>query len=122
MLRYEAPTGASDVPPVDRYSLRLVAGRTLWDAGTLVQRSPHLAGLHPEPTLRVNPAELDRLGVASRDRVRVVSPRGALVVDVIADAGVPQGVASVYFGLPGPGPADLIDATLPVTDVRLETV
>jgi anaerobic selenocysteine-containing dehydrogenase len=107
---------------VDRYSLRLVANRTLWDGGTLVQHAPHLAGLHPEPRLRVNPAELDRLGVASGDQVRVVSPRGAVVLDAIADAAVPQGTASVYFGLPGPGPADLIDVSRPVTDVRLETV
>jgi anaerobic selenocysteine-containing dehydrogenase len=99
-----------------------VATRTLWDGGTLVQRSPHLVDLHPEPSLRVNPAELDRLGVAPGARVRVVSPKGALVLDAVADAGVPQGTVSAYFGLPGPGPADLIDATLPVTDVRLETL
>jgi NADH-quinone oxidoreductase subunit G len=121
LLKFQA-TGASKVPPVDQYSLRLVANRTLWDGGTLVQRSPHLAGPHPEPRLRVNPAELDRLGVASGDQVRVVSPRGALVIDAIADRAVPQGIASVYFGLPGPGPADLIDVSRPVTDVRLETV
>jgi anaerobic selenocysteine-containing dehydrogenase len=122
LFRFEGTGRTSAVPAVDQYSLRLVANRTLWDGGTLVQHAPHLAGLHPEPRLRVNPAELDRLGVASGDQVRVVSPRGAVVLDAIADAAVPQGTASVYFGLPGPGPADLIDVSRPVTDVRLETV
>jgi anaerobic selenocysteine-containing dehydrogenase len=100
----------------------LLATRTLWDAGTLVQRAPHLAGLHPESRLRVNPAELDRLGVVAGDRVRVVTGRAAVVMDVVGDRAVPRGTASMYFGLPGSGPADLIDITLPVTDIRLETV
>jgi anaerobic selenocysteine-containing dehydrogenase len=99
-----------------------VATRTLWDAGTLAQHSPHLADLHPAQRLRVNPYDLDRLGVASGGRIRVVSPRTSLVVDVVADTGVPRGVASLLFNLPGDGVAELIDATEPVTDVRLETV
>ena len=45
-----------------------------------------------------------------------------MVLDVVADSGVPRGSASVTFNLPGEGAADLIDATSPVTDVRLETV
>jgi hypothetical protein len=40
----------------------------------------------------------------------------------MADTGVPRGVASLLFNLPGDGVAELIDATEPVTDVRLETV
>jgi anaerobic selenocysteine-containing dehydrogenase len=122
LLRFTAPTDTAAVPPVDGYALRLLATRTLWDAGTLVQRAPHLAALHPEPRLRVNPAELDRLGVVSGDRVRVVTGRASVVMDVVGDRAVPRGTASMYFGLPGPGPADLIDTTLPVIDIRLETV
>jgi NADH-quinone oxidoreductase subunit G len=122
LLRFEPFGSARSVPKLDSYSLRLVATRTLWDAGTLAQHSPHLADLHPAQRLRVNPYDLDRLGVASGGRIRVVSPRTSLVVDVVADTGVPRGVASLLFNLPGDGVAELIDATEPVTDVRLETV
>ena len=43
-------------PPVDAYSLRLVATRKLYDRGTLVQHSPSLAGLAAGTALRVQPA------------------------------------------------------------------
>jgi NADH-quinone oxidoreductase subunit G len=112
----------SEVPRRDSYSLRLIATRCLWDAGTLVQQSPHLAGLHPRQRLAVNQYDLDRLGVASGGRVRAISPRASLVLDVEADAGVARGTAAIVFNLPGDGAAELIDATGPVTDIRLETV
>jgi NADH-quinone oxidoreductase subunit G len=122
MLRFEAGEAAAQVPPLDSYSLRLVATRTLWDNGTLVQQSPSLASLPPPLRLRVNPYDLDRLGVRSGGQVRVISPRTSMVLDVLADTGVPRGSASLIFNLPGDGAADLIDATSPVTDVRIETV
>jgi anaerobic selenocysteine-containing dehydrogenase len=122
MLRFEAGEAAGQIPPLDSYSLRLVATRTLWDNGVLVQHSPSLAQLPPPLRLRVNPHELDRLGVQSGGQVRVISTRGRMVLDVLADSGVPRGSASLIFNLPGEGVADLIDATSPVTDVRIETV
>jgi anaerobic selenocysteine-containing dehydrogenase len=121
MVRFDAVTTTA-VPPLDSYSLRLVATRTLWDNGTLVQHSPHLASLAPPLRLRVNPYDLDRLGVPSGGQVRVISPRTSMVLPVDADTGVPRGSASLIFNLAGEGAADLIDATAPVTDVRLETV
>jgi anaerobic selenocysteine-containing dehydrogenase len=122
MLRFEAGEAAGRVPILDSYSLRLVATRTLWDNGTLVQHSPSLASLPPPLRLRVNPYDLDRLGVRSGGQVRVISPRTSMVFDVLADAGVPRGSASLLFNVPGDGAADLMDATSPVTDVRIETV
>jgi predicted molibdopterin-dependent oxidoreductase YjgC len=120
-LRIDA-VATTAVPPLDSYSLRLVATRTLWDNGTLVQHSPNLASLAPPLRLRVNPYDLDRLGVRSGGAVRVSSRRTSMVLPVHADTGVPRGSASLIFNLAGQGAADLIDATAPVTDVRLETV
>ncbi len=54
--------------------------------------------------------------------MRAISPRVSMVLEVLADTGVPRGSASLIFNLPGEGAADLIDATSPVTDVRLESV
>ncbi len=108
--------------PVDGYSLRLVSTRKLYDNGTLVQQSPSLAPLAPGEVVRANPADLDRLGVASNDRVRVASSRGAVVAPVEADAAVARGTVLLAFNQSGSGAADLIDVSLPVTEVRVETV
>lgn len=108
--------------PVDGYSLRLVSTRKLYDNGTLVQQSPSLAPLAPGGVVRANPADLDRLGVASNDQVRVASSRGAVVAPVEADTAVARGTVLLAFNQSGSGAADLIDASLPVTEVRVETV
>jgi anaerobic selenocysteine-containing dehydrogenase len=121
-LRFEAGPPTRPAPPVDAYSLRLVSGRCLYDAGALVQRSPSLAALATGPCLRANPADLGHLGVTTGDRVRVTSSRGSLVLDAAADAGVLRGSAVLAFNTPGNGAAELIDATQPVTDLRVETV
>ena len=122
MLTYRGPATPTPAPPLDAYSLRLVASRRQWDAGVGVQHSPHLAGLTPPLTLRAHPAELDRLGHHNGARVRVVSARGSLVVPVEADNGVPRGSAALAFNLPGDGAGDLIDATTAITNVRLDSV
>ncbi len=108
--------------PVDGYSLRLVSARKLYDNGTIVQQSPSLAPLAPGEVVRANPADLDRLGVATNDRVRIASSRGAIIAPVEPDSGVARGTVMLAFNQPGSGAADLIDVSLPVTEVRVETV
>jgi len=121
-LRYRGTGAPRAVPQLDSYSLRLVSGRTLYDQGVAVQRSPSLAGLPPAPRLRANPYDLDRLGVTTGDSVRVRSGRASLVLEVVADTGVPRGSAALPFNLAGQSAAELVDGSGPVTDVRLETV
>jgi len=122
LLRHRVGPPARQAPPVDAYSLRLVAARTLYDAGALVSRSPSLAALAEGPCLRVNPADLGRMGVTTGDRVRVSSSRTSLVLDVAADPHVLRGSAVLAFNARGEGAAELIDITQPVTDLRVETV
>ncbi len=120
------------VPPPDNYSLRLVATRRLYDAGTTMAASPFLAPLIPVLVARANPYDLDRLGLGTGDRVRVRSARGSLVLPAFADEGTPRGVVNVEFNLPlaadgAPDAAlnavaEIIDATAVVNDVRLESV
>jgi len=118
-----APVAAtSPSPPVDAYSLRLVSGRSLYDAGVMVQESPALAALVPGAHLRAHPHDLGHLGVTTGDQVRVTSARGSLTLGAVADSSVLRGSAVLRFNQPGPGAADLIDARQPVTDVRVETV
>ncbi len=123
VLRWSPPgPRAGGPPPLDRYSLRLVASRQLYDDGTFVHHSPSLAALAPGARLRVNPADLAPLGVGSGTRLQVSSGRGRVVLEAVADPGVPQGSVAVAWNQPGPGAADLIDVTLAVTEVRLETL
>jgi NADH-quinone oxidoreductase subunit G len=122
VIRHRPGPAARQAPPVDAYSLRLVAVRTLYDAGGVVSRSPSLAALAKPPCLRANPADLGRMGVKTGDRVRVSSSRKSLVLDVAADPQVLRGSAVLAFNAPGDGAADLIDASQPITDLRVETV
>jgi len=116
------------IPKPDNYTLRLVAARRLYDAGSSVTGSPSLTPLVPALIVRANSYDLDRLGATTGDRVKVRSARGELVLVAAADDGVPRGVVAVDFNVPGgesaPGnaAATLIDSRQVVTDVRLESV
>ncbi len=116
------------IPKPDNYTLRLVAGRRLYDAGSSMTGSPSLTPLVPALVARANPYDLDRLGASTGDRVKVRSARGELVLDAHADDGVPRGVIAIDFNVPGGesatgnAAATLIDSRQVVTDVRLESV
>jgi NADH-quinone oxidoreductase subunit G len=80
----------------------------------------HLAGLGRPASVSVHPAELERLGVVPGGTVRITSSRGSVTLPASADAHLPKGSASLTFNVTTPGAADLIDASAPVTEVRLE--
>ncbi|MEY2566207.1 MAG: NADH-quinone oxidoreductase subunit [Actinomycetota bacterium] len=122
VLQFEPAAAPSSTPALDAYSLRLVSQRSLYDCGTLVQQSPALAPLAKPARLRVNPYDLNRLGVSTGGRVRLTAARTNTVIEVEADEGVPRGTASLPFNAPGAAAADLIDTGAGVTDVRIETV
>ena len=126
-----AGTGGTEplrVPKADNYTLRLVAGRRLYDAGSDMTGSPSLTPLVPELVVRANPYDLDRLGASTGDRVAVRSGRGELTLAAESDEGVPRGVVAIDFNVPGGESASgnavatLIDTRQVVTDVRLESV
>ena len=121
-IRFAPVAETRPSPPVDAYSLRLVSSRSLYDAGVMSQGSPSLAALAPGARLRANPYDLGRLGLTTGDRVRVTSSRASVFLEAVADATVLRGSAALTFNQPGEGAADLIDASQPVTDVRVETV
>jgi NADH-quinone oxidoreductase subunit G len=123
LLTFVPVDRVATTPPADAYALRLVSTRSLYDLGAGVQRCPSMAHLAPGPRVRVNPHDLERLGLASGDDVRVVSSRVAVDIPVTAWSGVPRGSVSITFNQPGEiDAADIIDAAASVTDVRLETV
>ncbi len=109
--------------PPDAYSLRLVAARTLYDAGRIVSSSPSLAALASGVALVVHPSDLERIGVtAEGDNVRVTSARGTVTLAVVADAATAPGTAFMAFAQKGDvGPNDVVDSAAAVTELRVET-
>ena len=110
----------AELPPLDAYSLRLVAYRPLFDAGVNVRHSPALTGLAGSARVHVNPADLDRLGVTTGGSVRVTSTRATHLLEAVSDPGVPRGIALIHANQAGGRANVLIDGNAPVTDVRVE--
>ena len=119
--------GAPSAPApaaTDAYSLRLVVGRKLYDEGTLVAHSPSLAGLAPAAVVHLSPKDHDRVGVgvAGVTEVRIRSARGDVTLPAVPDKGLAAGTAALAFRQPGAAAASLIDASDPVTVIRIESV
>jgi NADH-quinone oxidoreductase subunit G len=108
------------LPQNDAYALRLVATRSMYDLGTLVQQAPSLAPLAPGTGVRVHPVDFDKLGLAPGTEVTVTSRRGSVTVAVQPDAGVPRGSAVMVANQPNADVFALIDPRGIVTDVRVE--
>jgi len=108
----------------DSYSMRLVASRTLYDGGAAVGAVPALAGLVAPSPLRVNPQDLDDLGVVPGGSVRIRTATASAEVTVLADPSLPRKVVSADFNVPlgETTVADLIDTSAPVVDLRMETL
>jgi NADH-quinone oxidoreductase subunit G len=123
LLTFAARDRLRSLPALDAYALRLVSTRSLYDLGAMVQHCPSMAHLAPGPRVRVNPHDLERLGLASGDRVRMVSSRATTELPVTAWSGLPRGSISITFNQPGQiAAADIIDASQPVTDIRMESL
>ena len=121
-LRFNAPVGAPAVAVLDAYSLRLATTRKLYDAGTLLQHSPSIAGLAGTTGVRISPYDFGRLGIEIGATIRAITSRGVQQVEVEPDPSVPRGSAVVGFNLFGAAAAEMIDASRPVTEIRLETL
>ncbi|HUP68744.1 MAG TPA: NADH-quinone oxidoreductase subunit NuoG [Acidimicrobiales bacterium] len=123
MVTWSADQAEQPLPPLDGYSLRLITGRTLYDHGTLTQHAPAMASLGAPLKLRANPYDLERLGRGQGGQVRVRSNRVTFLAEAVPDTGVPRGSVWLPFDA-GAGEAsagEIIDATVAVTDLRLET-
>jgi len=120
-ISFAPPRPATPVPPVDAYSLRLVAARRMYDRGTLVQHAPSLAGLASPAVLALNPYDFDRVGVEPGADVRVISSAGEMDTPVVADPGVPRGTAAFGYNHPDRDARDLVDPEAVVTDLRVQT-
>ena len=115
-LERPAPT---DVAGRDAYGLRLVASRSMYDTGVLVGHSPSLAGLAPGTRAALEPTDLARYGVAEGEVVDLIGPKGTVQVAVTAADGVAKGAVHLYVNQPNVDVCEIVDAALPVTEVRV---
>jgi anaerobic selenocysteine-containing dehydrogenase len=133
-MRWPQPLPTATVPAPDSYSVRLVAGRRLYDGGVLVGACDALVPLVVPAVVRAHPHDLEKLGIGDGGPVRVRSARGEVVLEAVADGSVPRGVAGIDFNLDTvtsgtdgahssarSAAAALIDCRQAVVDVRMET-
>ena len=102
------------------YDYRLVLTRKLYDRAVMTVHSPSLAPLAEPANARVNPLDLDRLGVVGGEQVRIVAAKGAVVLTLAADERVPRGSLQVPFNVPGASITDIVDIAAAAVDVRVE--
>jgi nitrate reductase NapA len=75
---------AGPAEPADKdYPFVLTTGRQLehWHTGTMTAKVPELRRAAPYGFLEINPADAKRIGVKNKDKVRVSSRRGSLVLE-----------------------------------------
>ena len=108
-------------PSRDAYSVRLVAARSLYDHGTMTQRSPSLAHLAAGPSAELSPSQASKLGVRDGDSVRVTSSSGQVVVGVRVRSSVSEAAVEIRFRQGEGSASDLIAVDQRACDVRVET-
>ena len=98
-----------------------MVSRQLYDRAVGTAYSPSLAPLATPSTAHMHPLDLDALGVAAGEEVRIVG--SAWRSRRCGDAGRARGAwarCGVPFNVPGTSVAEIVDLTSPVTDVRVE--
>ena len=92
------PQPPGEKPDAD-YPMILTTGRQLehWHTGAMTTRATILEALEPEAVASLSPTDLDRLGIAPGDPVRVETRRGAIDLAARMDTAVPAGTVFIPF-------------------------
>jgi predicted molibdopterin-dependent oxidoreductase YjgC len=110
-------------PPVDElteeFPIRLTTGRRLDSYNTGVQTSGYSSPMRRRETIDVSPEDLERLGLAEGEVVRVSSRRGSLEVPVRVDRGLRPGL--VFMTLHFPDQVETNVLTIDATDPKSGT-
>ena len=88
-----------DETPDETYPMILTTGTLLehWHTGAMTRRSAVLDVIEPEAVADLAPAELEHLGVAAGEVIRVETRRGAIEIRTRADRNVPEGMIFIPF-------------------------
>ena len=99
-----------------------MVSRKLYDRAVGTQMARSMANLAPGSAAHINPLDLDGLGVAAGDDVKITSAKSGSVLRVVANANVPRGVVWSPFNQGDGTIEDIIDGRSATTDVRIERV
>jgi formate dehydrogenase major subunit len=106
---FPTPSGRGQLVPADvlppdempdaSYPMILTTGRLLehWHTGAMTRRASVLDAIEPEAVAHLSPRDLDRLGVAPGEFVRVATRRGTIELVARADRDVPPGLVFIPF-------------------------
>ncbi len=92
---------AASAPAPASSGLRLVVDRRMWDQGTMVQRSPSLAGLARSAELRLSPTDVQLLNLGDSSWVTIEHGDDAFDLPFVIDKAVAPRTAWLPIGLPG---------------------
>lgn len=120
--RATLPAVTFSAPGRNSYDYRLVVSRKLYDRAVGTQMSRSLVNLALGAAVHVHPLDLDTIGVAEGDDVKVISAKASSVLPITADNRIPRGVVWAPFNQGGGAIEDIIDATTTTTDVRIERI
>ncbi len=110
---------AASAPPTSSYGLGLVVDRKLWDLGTLVQRSPSLAGLAPRAELHLSPSDIQVMNLLDHDYVTVDQGDISFDLPFVVDQSVAPHTAWLPARLPGFDARKLLAAGRPITEIQI---
>ncbi len=85
--------------PDAEYPLILTTERSLYQyhTGTMSRKVQGLNVLRPEELVEINPADAEKLGIATGDTVKVASRRGEITAKALVTPVSPKGVISMTF-------------------------
>jgi NADH-quinone oxidoreductase subunit G len=104
------------------YDYRLVVSRKLYDRAVQTSMSPSLAKLAIGAGAHIHPLDLDRVGESEGVEVKLMSATGSVVMPLVADDAVHRGTIWAPFNQVGADVTEVVDASAPVTDVRIERI
>jgi len=104
-----------------QFPFRLVVDRVLYDHGTLIRTTERFRNLLAAAVVRLNPEDMDRLGLRENQEVTVSSAHGSVTLPVQADRDVQPGTLALAYSLPGAPAETLMGPTGPGTTVGIRS-
>ena len=106
---YPTPSGRGKMVPADIVSpdelpdadfpMVLTTGRQLehWHTGAMTRRATYLDSLEPEAIATMAPVDMERLGIAPGEPIRISTRRGVIEAKARIDSGIQPGMVFVPF-------------------------
>ena len=114
-------TSSVKIPKNKANSFRLIVTRSMYDKGVLAAHSSALQGLAPGGQIKVNPEDMEKLGITSDSIVRLIGSKGEIRTRLTPDPEIICGTIHALWNQEGPDISKLIDSSLPVNDLKIET-